>query len=77
MSLFYLDNIKYYSEDDSSSDDERFKNRPLNPTIGRGHSNPQRARSNSIAVFHEDEDDVIFTSYGPIVVEEDTRGLKL
>ena len=69
-----LDYITYHSDRDSSSENDRCINRSLNPTIGRRPSNPQRARSNSIAIFHEDEDDVIFTSYGPIVVEEETRG---
>ena len=74
--LYCLDYSRYQSEvDDPSSDEEKYTNRSLNPTIGRRHSyNPQRIRSNSIAIFNEDEDDVIFTSYGPIVVEDDTRG---
>ena len=71
-----LDNIKYHSQDDSLSEDDKYNARSLNPTIGRRQSNPQRTRSNSIAIFHEDEDDVIFTSFGPVVVEEDTRGVK-
>ena len=73
-----LDYITYHSDGDSSSENDRDRciNRSLNPTIGRRPSNPQRARSNSIAIFHEDEDDVIFTSYGPIVVEEETRGFR-
>ena len=71
-----LDNIKYHSQDDSSSEDDKYNARSLNPTIGRRHSNPQRTRSNSIAIFHEDEDDVIFTSFGPVVVEETARGVK-
>ena len=70
-----LDSIKYHSQDDSLSEDDKYNDRSLNPTIGRRHSNPQRTRSNSIAIFHEDEDDVIFTSFGPVVVEEDTRGV--
>ena len=57
---------------------DSYREKFINPTIGRRYSlvtpNP-RIRSNSIAVYNDDnEDDVVFTSYGPVVVEEETRG---
>ena len=64
-------------ETDAKDNPESYREKFINPTIGRRYSlvtpNP-RIRSNSVAIYNEDEDDVVFTSYGPVVVEEETRG---
>ena len=63
--------IRYDTEDDDS--EAGYQPRSINPTIGRRHSlaaSHPRVRSNSIVLYNEDEDDVVFTSYGPIVIED-------
>lgn len=63
--------IRYDTDGDESEDG--YQPRSINPTIGRRHSlaaSHPRVRSNSIVLYNEDEDDVVFTSYGPIVIED-------
>ena len=66
-----------HDDEDESEDDERYRRKSVNPTVGRRYSltvpNP-RIRSNSIAVYNDDEDDVVFTSYGPVVLDTPVRG---
>jgi len=68
--------IHFYDDlDDEDEEEEVVRERTINPTVGRRYSlavpNP-RIRSNSIVLYNDDEEDVVFTSYGPVILE-DTR----
>ena len=71
---YYEDNIDY---DDGNVEQQCYREKTVNPSIGRRYSlavpNP-RIRSNSIAIYNDDEEDVVFTSYGPVILEPTRNG---
>ena len=76
-----LGSVHYYDDkfdEDDDLEDQRHREKTVNPSIGRRYSlavpNP-RIRSNSIAIYNDDEEDVVFTSFGPVILEPVRNGM--